>query len=287
MSVDSGDTTPDSARRPARPHPGNRAAGRGRGARPVPLLAIIGGCGGAGASTLAVSLAVTALRTGRRTILFDADPLGGGLESLVALGTIVGPPGEALREQWPHEPELPRRPLPRPRAKGRVEPDLALVTWEGRDGERIPVASMRNALRVLRSTTNLVVVDLPRVIDDATQLVLAEATQTLVIAPVSERAAVATSRLMPKLTMVGPRPQLVARMPSRDDLTAREFAELLEAPLAGVIRPGRRRLPKRTPHPQLGGRSSASLAAFSRRVVERCDLGASASDAVRMTRVSS
>ncbi|MGH6657072.1 MAG: hypothetical protein ACRDVE_17940, partial [Actinocrinis sp.] len=259
--------------------------GRGRGGRrPVPLLAVIGGCGGAGASTLAVSLAVAALNTGRRVILFDADPLGGGLESLVALGTVAGPSGGPVQEQWPHDPEPARPALSR--RNRRLEPDLALVTWEGHEGERIPVASMRDALRVLRSTTELVVVDLPRVIDDATQLVLSEATHTLVVAPVSERAVVATARLLPRLTMVGPRPQLVAWMPGRDDLTPREFAEILEAPLAGVIRPGRNRMPKRAPYLQLGGRSAASLASFSRRVIERCELGSAASDTVRMPRVT-
>src|ERR1051326_809673 len=81
-----------------------RAARRGEGARSVPLIAAIGGCGGAGASTLAASLAVTALGAGRRAILFDADPLGGGLEPLVALGTVTIASGERFRaaRAWPH-----------------------------------------------------------------------------------------------------------------------------------------------------------------------------------------
>jgi hypothetical protein len=282
-----------------------RTARRGRSGRRVPLIAVIGGCGGAGASTLAVSLAVAALGTGRRALLFDADPLGGGLESLVALGTVGAPQISAeSAHTWPHgvdpppwadslqradpprwfDPsrpaEPPRRIDPlrriealrnRPvRERGRPEPDLALVTWGGVDGESIPVAAMRNALRVLRSTADLVVVDLPRVVDDGTQLVLAEATRILVIAPVSERAAVATARLLPKVSVVGPRPQLVARLPARDQLTAREFADLLGAPLAGVVRPSRGPLPRPGAIQPLGGRCAASLADFSRRLVERC-----------------
>ena len=247
-----------------------RSARRGRGGRGVPLIAVIGGCGGAGASTLAVSLAVTALRLGRRAILFDADPLGGGLEPLVALGTVAQAPGGPVytARPWPHgiDPPGPGQP------PSRAEPDLALVTWGAAAGERIPVADMRNALRVLRSTTEVVVVDLPRVVDDSTQLVLAEATHTLVITPVSERNAVSTARLLPKLAVVGPRPQLVARLPSRDELTAREFAELLDAPLAGIVKPGRGSLPKRTSLRQLGGRSAVSLARFSQRLIERCGL---------------
>ncbi len=260
---------PANTEAPASPSPA-RGARRGRGVRPVPLIAVIGGCGGAGASTLAVSLAVTALGVGRRAILFDADPLGGGLESLVALGTVTVPSGERIwtTRAWPYgvDPPEPRR-SPDDR---RDEPDLALVTWGGAEGERIPVEAMRNAVRALRASADVVVVDLPRVVDDATQLVLSEATHTLVIAPVSERTAVSTSRLLPKLSMVGPRPQLVARLPGRDELTAREFANLLDAPLAGIVRPGRNAVPKRASLPQLGGRSATSLARFSHRIIERC-----------------
>jgi Mrp family chromosome partitioning ATPase len=246
---------------------------------------VIGGCGGAGASTLAVSLAVTALGAGRRAILFDADPLGGGLESLVALGTISTAADTEVGsvQAWPHGID-PAQCEPA-QGRGRPEPDLALVTWGGIEGERIPVAAMRNALRVLRSGTDLVVVDLPRVIDDSTQLVLAEATHTLVIAPVSERTAISTARLLPKLIVVGPRPQIVARLPSRDELTAREFADLLGVPLAGIVRPGRSSLPRRTAVRQLGGRSAVSLARFSRRLIDRCCPDPSAVDADR-TRVA-
>src|SRR5258708_25568371 len=147
-----------------------RAARRNRGGRPVPLIAVIGGCGGAGASTLAVSLAVTALGVGRRAILFDADPLGGGLEPLVALGTIAAAPCGPTRtaRAWPHGIILsPHR--DRPPGRDREDPDcedpdsevpdLALVTWGGGEGEPIPVAAMRDALRLLRTTTALVVVD--------------------------------------------------------------------------------------------------------------------------------
>jgi len=141
---------------------------------------VIGGCGGAGASTLAASLAVTALGAGRRAILFDADPLGGGLEPLVALGTVTIASGERFRaaRAWPHgvdppepdpdaEQQPPRQPRQQPRQRHQLprlprpgaEPDLALVTWGGSEGERIPVAAMRNALRVLRTSADVVVVD--------------------------------------------------------------------------------------------------------------------------------
>lgn len=53
---------------------------RGRGA---PIVPVLGGSGGVGASTLAVGLACAARRRGLRAALVDLDPLGGGLDLLV------------------------------------------------------------------------------------------------------------------------------------------------------------------------------------------------------------
>jgi secretion/DNA translocation related CpaE-like protein len=47
------------------------------------LVSMIGGSGGVGASTLAVALGLAAQRRGLRSLLLDADPLGGGLELLM------------------------------------------------------------------------------------------------------------------------------------------------------------------------------------------------------------
>ena len=44
------------------------------------LVSVVGGSGGVGASTLATSLALAGSRRGLRSLLFDADPLGGGLD---------------------------------------------------------------------------------------------------------------------------------------------------------------------------------------------------------------
>ncbi|MGW2940998.1 septum site-determining protein Ssd, partial [Streptomyces sp. NPDC001226] len=62
--------------------------------RPALTVGVIGGRGGAGASTLACALAVTSAREGRRTLLVDADALGGGLDVLLG-----GESAEGLR--WP------------------------------------------------------------------------------------------------------------------------------------------------------------------------------------------
>ncbi|MFH9666254.1 septum site-determining protein Ssd [Streptomyces globisporus] len=58
----------------------NAAEGVGR---PALTVGVMGGRGGSGASTLACALAVSAARSGRRTMLIDADPLGGGIDVLL------------------------------------------------------------------------------------------------------------------------------------------------------------------------------------------------------------
>lgn len=62
-------------------------------------VAVIGGCGGAGASTMAGALALTAARSGRECLLVDIDPLGvestcsSGVRRAVACGgPILRPP---------------------------------------------------------------------------------------------------------------------------------------------------------------------------------------------------
>jgi secretion/DNA translocation related CpaE-like protein len=54
------------------------------------VVSVVGGSGGVGASTLASALGLAAARRGLRTLLFDADPLGGGLELVVGAEQAVG-----------------------------------------------------------------------------------------------------------------------------------------------------------------------------------------------------
>lgn len=59
------------------------------------LLVVLGAAGGVGGSTCAVALAMTAAADGRRTMLVDADLLGGGLDLLVGAEHVDG-------WRWPH-----------------------------------------------------------------------------------------------------------------------------------------------------------------------------------------
>lgn len=54
------------------------------------VVSVVGGSGGVGASTMAAALALTAGRRGLRSMLFDADPLGGGIELVLGVERAEG-----------------------------------------------------------------------------------------------------------------------------------------------------------------------------------------------------
>jgi len=191
------------------------------------VIAVIGGCGGAGASSLAAALAHTALLAGRRVALFDADPLGGGFETLMAAHTVpVDIGGDSPRA----------RPASR---RGPDQSEIAIAEWGDQADGHVPVAAVRDTLRELRQSVDLVIVDLPRSLGDGAQLALGEATHSLIVCPVTERAVIATARMLPLLDLQGPLPRLVARLPNQDGLTPGSLATLLSLPLAGTFRPAR------------------------------------------------
>lgn len=200
----------------------------------TPCVAVLGGCGGAGASTLAAGLARSALHSGRAVVLIDADPLGGGLETILADDLAPGRHGKP------------------------GEQSLSLLTCARPDGTPVPPESMGRALSALAADAELVVVDLPRTLGDSTRLAAAYATHSLIVTPVTERALVSAHRLLTQLGALGPRPGLVARLPSQDLLSPQRLAELLRLPLSGVLKPARDR----------SAVNRASLDRFCRRFVD-------------------
>ncbi|GAA0929252.1 hypothetical protein GCM10009558_107640 [Virgisporangium aurantiacum] len=126
------------------------------------LVAVLGGRGGAGATVLACGLAVTAVRLGRRTLVIDGDPFGGGLDLVFGL---EGMPG--LRwSDLTHTPAAVSIP-----ALAETLPqlgELAVLSCGRNDDPTVPVEAMRAALTAARNGWDLVVVDLPRRFDDAT-----------------------------------------------------------------------------------------------------------------------
>ncbi|GAA3386832.1 hypothetical protein GCM10020369_27010 [Cryptosporangium minutisporangium] len=148
---------------------GSGAAGR--------VIAVVGGRGGAGASVLATALAVTAARQGSRAMLVDADPLGGGLDLLLGREDAAG-----LR--WPDLVDTAGRMSPPALhdALPRVG-ELCVLSWDRGDVLTIPAEAAEAALEAGRRCSDVLVVDLPRRLDDAAVRALQAADLTLLVVP--------------------------------------------------------------------------------------------------------
>ncbi|MFJ8754254.1 septum site-determining protein Ssd [Streptomyces sp. NPDC102441] len=204
----------------------NAVEGVGRSALTV---GVMGGRGGSGASTLACALAVTAARSGRRTMLIDGDPLGGGIDVLLG-----GEESEGLR--WPDF----------ARSKGRLGGGaleeslpalhgLRVLSW-GRDDEVIvPPQAMRSVLAAARRLGGVVVVDLPRRFDESVAEALAQLDVGLLVVPGELRAVAAARRMAAVSQMVLEDLRVIARGPYTAGLDEHWVAQTLGLPLVGDL----------------------------------------------------
>ncbi|WP_461058537.1 septum site-determining protein Ssd [Streptomyces pseudoechinosporeus] len=196
---------------------------------PALTVGVIGGRGGAGSSTLACALAVTSAREGRRTLLVDADPLGGGLDVLLG-----GETAEGLR--WPAFAA----------SRGRVGggaleeslPELhalRVLSWDRGDSVVIAPEAVRAVLAAARRRGGTVVVDLPRRIDEGGAEVLAQLDLGLLVVPAELRAVAAAGRVASVIGMVLRDLRVAVRGPYAPGLDDKEVARLLGLPLAGEV----------------------------------------------------
>ncbi|MFI0238187.1 septum site-determining protein Ssd [Streptomyces sp. NPDC016845] len=198
--------------------------------RPAVTVGVIGGRGGAGASTLACALAVEAARAGRRTLLVDADPLGGGLDVLLGGETVDG-----LR--WPAFAQ----------SRGRVGStaleeslprlhDVRLLSWDRGDLASVPPEAVRAVLAAGRRRGGAVVVDLPRRVDAGSVEALAQLDLGLLVVPPELRAVAAARRVAGAVGMVLRDLRVVTAPTSGPGaLEGDEVARLLGLPLAGEL----------------------------------------------------
>lgn len=200
------------------------------GARSALTLACVGGCGGAGATVLAAALAVTGARRGLRTMLIDGDPLGGGIDLVLGQEKHAG-----LR--WPELVGAAGRVSAAAlRAALPVVGELAVLSWDRADVVAMPPEAMRSVLSAAQRSSDLVVVDLPRRCDEATEEALVRATSTLLVVPRDVRACAAAARVAGRLRSVAGDLRLAAREPGLSGLSAADVAKHLSIRLAVQVR---------------------------------------------------
>jgi secretion/DNA translocation related CpaE-like protein len=197
----------------------------------APAVAVVAGCGGAGASTLVAAMGVTAARRGLRPLVVDADPWGGGLDLL------LGAEGRAgLR--WPALVDA-RGGL------GAVELRSALpqvdgvtvLSWDRGPHLELPVTAAEAVTAAGRRAHDLVVVDVSGRPDPVGSALVRSAELVLLVATAEVRAAAAAARVAGALPagdvrLVVRRVRATAR---GGRLPAAELADAVGRPLAGEL----------------------------------------------------
>ncbi|WP_329581466.1 CpaE-like family protein [Kitasatospora sp. NBC_01250] len=198
-------------------------------ASPALTVAVLGGRGGSGASTLACALAVTAAGAGHHTMLIDGDPMGGGLDVLLG-----GESADGLR--WPDLAGT----------RGRVSGaelaaalprlhQISALSWDRGSPLQISPIAMHSVLAAARRRGGLVVLDLPRHLDPAAAHALEQADTGLLVVPAELRAMAAAGRVAAAVGMRLADLRAVIRWPGPVGLRGTEIAHGLGLPLAGEI----------------------------------------------------
>ena len=207
---------------------GDAVAGSARQGR---LVAVVGGRGGAGASSLAAALAVTGMRQRRHTLFVDADPLGGGADLLFGGEDAAGVrwpdlassrgqiAGHALCEALPSVGEL------------------AVLSWDRGEPRDVAADVMTSVIDAAQRSCELVVVDLPRRFDETGELLLARSDLALLIVPAEVRATAAAVRVAAAMTRAAGDVRVVVRGPAPGGLEVGDVVAALRLPLAGSLDP--------------------------------------------------
>ncbi|HLR99941.1 hypothetical protein H7J77_03280 [Mycolicibacillus parakoreensis] len=219
------------------------------------VAAVIGGCGGAGASLFSAALAQTA----STAMLVDLDPWSGGLDLLMA---------DDLHDQicWP-ELHLEGGRL----AWSTVREALptrcgAVVLSSARYSHELNAGAVEAVLDAGRRGGATVICDLPRRLTDAAETALGAADLVTVITRCDVRAAAATAALLPVLAARNPNVGLVVRGPAPGGLRATQIAEITAVPVLAAMR-AEPRLVGRVEYGRLRLRRNARIAAAARRVL--------------------
>ncbi|MFC4783238.1 septum site-determining protein Ssd [Nocardioides sp. MAHUQ-72] len=152
------------------------------------LLGVVGGSGGAGATTFACALGQVASRHGPAVVV-DTDPLGPGVDRVLGLENDEGVRWDALcRTTGRLSARSLRDALPR---RG----DLAALTWHAATSTPLPAYAVREALSAARRGHDTVVVDLPRASDEVVEEVASHCDLVLVLVVPSVAGVAAAARL--------------------------------------------------------------------------------------------
>lgn len=201
------------------------------------VLAVVGGRGGAGASVFASAVAITAVREGRRALLVDCDPLGGGLDLTLGaehLGGLRWPDIDVGKGRVPAT--ALHAALPAPSVTHRSRSGLGVLSCD-RSVHGPSPSAVASVLEAGRRGGETVVCDLPRYPTEAAVTALGAADLTVLVVPADVRSCAAAARVAAVLAEHGSVVRLVIRGPSPGGIEAEHISGVLHLPVLTTMRP--------------------------------------------------
>lgn len=228
---------------------------------PARSLAVVGGSGGVGCSTLAAGLSFVAARQQLAVVLVEADPVGGGLDLLLGAERSPGWRWSRLARARGHLGDLSGQ---LPRADG-----VDVIAMARGSAEPAPGAeAVRAVLGSLARSHELVVIDAGRGVGPAARAAVEQAEAAILLTAGDVRGVAAARQVHAELAGVAARWGLLVRRPRSAGLAPEAAAEGFAMPLLGVVadEPGlavaatRGEPPARSPRSPLGRTCRALLA---------------------------
>jgi secretion/DNA translocation related CpaE-like protein len=206
-----------------------RLADAGRPGRRATVVAVVGARGGAGATSFAVAFALAAAREGRRTMLVDADPYGGGIDMALGVEHVEGPRWDDFVEGGaPIDGDALAAVLPRCG-------EVTVLSWARGATGPITATTVETLLAAARRGADVVVVDVPRSFDEASRAALGAADVAFLVCPAEVRACAAGQRVAEAVRLLVDDARLVVRGPGKIDPA--DVVRTVGLPYAGWLDP--------------------------------------------------
>jgi secretion/DNA translocation related CpaE-like protein len=192
------------------------------------VIAVVGGCGGAGASTVAAALAVTCAPSAS-TLLIDADRYGGGLDVLLGAEQTPG-------ARWPDLAGTRGRLSAAALTEALVHVDsFAVLSWDRAASADLDADTAAAVLDAAFRGFRWVIVDLPRHVDAAALPFVGAADLVVIVVPATVRAVAAAATVAAGVATQCGQVRLLVRDARAGHLAAAEVADALGLPVAATF----------------------------------------------------
>jgi len=195
------------------------------GRKTAPTIAVIGACGGAGASSLVAGIAVTGRQYQYQSCAIDLDPVGTGLATLLGFEDSSGLAWSDLAH-----------------TKGRVRGDSLLAAlptpgevpvlgWGARRPAAVLPGVVGATIDALAQSCDVVAIDVPRTLGEPAAEAICRSSLVALVVPRLSTAVLSAGRLLDSAELSGANLALVVRGPSPAGLDAHRIADALGVPL--------------------------------------------------------